>query len=123
MVAIGIYKTGFLPVVSLSCDNQSLTDCVKRFVVRDAHLGFASTSVNIGKGADVAIKTVDNAECGKSLTVSDGGTLSIKSDKSVSISGSSVSSGGKMTICCEDISISNGFSVELGSRFSINKGE
>ena len=123
MVAIGVYKTGFLPIVSLNCDNQSLTDCVKRFVVRDAHLGLASTSVNIGKGADVAIKTVDNAECGRSLIVSDGGTLSIKSDKSVSISGSSVSSGGKMTICCEDISISNGFSVELGSRFSINKGE
>lgn len=121
MVAVGIYKTGYLPIVTLSCDNQSLTDCTKNFVVRDARLGFASTKVEIGNGANLNIRSIDKSECGKSLTVMDGGSLSIDSDKVIDISGSSISSGGSMTTYGEEIRISGGFSVEKGGKFSINK--
>lgn len=121
MVAVGIYKTGYLPIVTLLCDNQSLTNCVKSFVVRDAKLGFATTKVNIGAGARVSIRTIDRADCGKSLSVTNGGVLSINSDKAIDITGSSISSGGKMTVKGEEIHIANGFSVEKGGIFSINK--
>lgn len=121
MVAVGIYKTGYLPIVTLLCDNQSLTNCVKSFVVRDAKLGFATTKVNIGAGASVSIRTIDRADCGKSLSVLNGGVLSINSDKAIDITGSSISSGGKMTVRGEEIHIAKGFSVEKGGIFSINK--
>lgn len=121
MVAVGLYKTGYLPIVSLSCDNQSLTNCTKRFVVRDARLGYASTRVDIGAGANISIRTIDRADCGNSLSVSNGGVLSINSDKTIDITGSSVKHGGKMTVTGEEIHISKRFSVEKGGIFSINK--
>ncbi|MCM1141535.1 MAG: C25 family cysteine peptidase [Muribaculum sp.] len=120
MTAVGIFKTGYYPIVTLNCRNQQLKDCDKKFVVRDAHLGMEETSVNIGTDASVYIRTIDAAECGSSLSISDGGKLDISSDDSVNIDGSSVENGGGFYITGKRIAISGGFSVKKGGSLTIN---
>lgn len=121
MVAVGLHGIGHLPIVTLVCDNQLLVDCTKNFVVRNARLGFSSDKVDIGRKANVSIRTIDKAECGNSLTISSGGILSISSDKTIDISGSVIYSGGEMKISGKEIYVSEGFSVKKGGVFSVNK--
>lgn len=123
MVSIGFFKSGFLPIVKLDCYDQLLTNCYKRFVVREASFGKSdmSTSVTIGDDAFVSVRTVDKAECGNGLTVAYGGILSIESDKDVDIEGSIIESGGEVSIIGKTINIKKGFSTERGGLLTINK--
>lgn len=120
MAAVGVFKTGYYPIVTLNCRNQQLKDCDKKFVVRDAHLGMDVTSVNIGTDASVYIRTIDIAECGSSLAISDGGKLEINSDDGVNIDGSSVEMGGELNITGKRVEICGGFSVKKGGRLTVN---
>ncbi len=124
MVSVGIFKTNYLPIVKLDCYNQHLSNCKKRFVVRDATFGTGNenaSNVTIGEEAYVSVRTIDKAECGKFLKISDGGNLEIFSDKSVNIMGSTIETGGNMNVTGERVLISNGFSVEFGGSVTINK--
>lgn len=124
MVSVGLFKTGFLPIVNLDCYGQHLTNCNKNFVIREASLGTNEendSNVIIGENAYLRLHSVDFSKCGKSLTVDDGGILEINSDKDVIIEGSSVMAGGNMTVKAERVQISNGFAVKFGGTFSINK--
>lgn len=125
MEAIGIYKSGFLPLVTLDCKNQTLTNCNKKFVVRDARIVVSQQNdgnkVAIGEGAQVSIRSVDNTLCGNNLEISDGGRLNIKSDKMATIEGGIVLSDGQIIVNAEKVEVSKGFSVKLGGSLIINK--
>lgn len=123
MVSVGIFKSGCLPVVKLGCSGQYITNCNKRFVVRDALLGIeddGSSSIIIGRNASVSIYAVDKAECGDKLSVQNQGVLSIESDKDVVLEGCTIETAGKLNVKCEKVYISNGFSVDFGASLSIN---
>jgi len=122
--SIGVYRRGYLPVVTLACENQILTNCNKRFVVRDASLGMSTLvtdNLEIGSDANVSVRTIDKAQCGRSLRITGGGCLSINSDKTAYITGSTVSSGGVLEVKAESVMLSPGFKVDRGGRISINK--
>ena len=125
MVAVGLFKTGCLPIVSIKCDAQKLTDCTKNFVVRDAEIGLkegsASGEVEIGSDANVHIRAVDKISCGKGLNLKDKGTLDMRCDKEIELTGCTVSSGGNILVTGEKIILGRGFSVKAGGRLSVNK--
>lgn len=124
MISVGIFKSGYLPVVKLGCGGQMITNCNKRFVVRDALLGKEDDGSNatiIGKDAIVSIHTVDKTECGNKLSVQNKGVLFIESDKDVLLEGCTIETAGKLDVKAETVYISNGFSVGFGASLSINK--
>lgn len=121
MEALGVYKTGYLPIVTINCFADQLSNCNKNFVVRSAELGnIESRTVLIGSGAEVDIRAVDSIEGGSGLTISNNGDLTLRCDKQVSLSGSAVTNGGALTVKGEKVVMSNGFSVKAGGTLSIN---
>lgn len=125
MVAVGFFKTGSLPVVRIKCDAQKLAECTKNFIVRDAEIGMKEGSVlgavEIGTDANVHIRAVDKISCGKGLNIKDNGTLDLRCDKDIDLSGSTVSSGGNLLAKGERIILGRGFSVKSGGQLSVNK--
>ncbi len=120
MEAVGVYKSGFLPIVKLDCYNDELKNCNKKFVVRDAQLGYAeSTSVVIGQDADIDVRAVDSINVGSGLNILSKGKLSLRCDKDVSLDGAEVATGGRLTVKGEKVTLSNGFSVKAGAALSI----
>ena len=121
MEAVGVYKTGYLPLVKLDCFDDQLEDCNKKFVVRQASLGCDELkTVSIGRGASVDVRAVDSIEGGTGLDISDSGSLTLRCDKSVSLDGTKVSSGGNLSVKGEKVVLSNGFAVKAGGSLSIN---
>lgn len=121
MEAVGVYKTGYLPMVKLNCYDDQLENCTKKFVVRNAELGCTDlSSVSIGSGAEVDIRAVDSIDGGIGLEVSDSGKLTLRCDKSISLMGSKVSSGGNLSVKGEKVVLSKGFAVKAGGSLSIN---
>ncbi|MDE5793759.1 MAG: hypothetical protein K2I08_03465, partial [Muribaculaceae bacterium] len=121
MEAVGVYKTGYLPMVKLDCYDDQLEDCTKKFAVRSSELGcHESKSVSIGSDAEVDIRAVDSIETGSGLSIANDGELILRCDKEVSLNGSSVNNGGSLTVKGEKVILSNGFSVKAGGSLSIN---
>lgn len=121
MEAVGVYKTGFLPIVNLDCYNDELESCNRRFVVRDAQLGCVeSLSVVIGQDANVDIRAVDSVSTGSGLNITSNGKLNLRCDKQVLMEGSEISTGGAISVKGEKVILSNGFSVKAGGTLSIN---
>ncbi|MCM1490434.1 MAG: C25 family cysteine peptidase [Muribaculum sp.] len=124
MVSVGIYKDGYLPVVSLGCCNQIIENCNKTFTVRNSVLGLdpddMEQGVVIGSGANISVRAIDCVECGQSLSIDNGGNLTLKSDKIAKMDGSKVCSGGNLVVNAEKIEISNGFTVRKGGYFCAN---
>ena len=99
MEAVGVYKTGFLPIVRLDCYNDELENCTRKFVVRDADIGCVeSSTVMIGQSADIDVRAVDNINVGGGLNILNKGKLSLRCDKEVSLEGSKVAAGGKLSV-------------------------
>lgn len=125
MVSVGIYKNGYLPMISLGCCNQTVENCHKSFVVRNSSLGSDSDDIEheviIGSGANVSVRAIDWIECGRSLSIDNGGSLTLNSDKLAKMDGSKVCSGGNLVVTAKKIEISNGFTVSKGGYFCANK--
>lgn len=123
--SIGIFKSGYLPIVVLDCINQNLEDCDKEFIVRTASFGMnlsdKNKSVEIGANAKLSIKAIDGVYLGSCLKIKSNGILDINSNKIVNIIGSAVSEGGNLIVSGEKVTIGNCFHVEKGARFSVNK--
>ena len=127
MEAVSVFKTGFLPIVSLKCQNQSLANVRKSFVVRTAEIGsnidanMTSGNVRIGSNSDIEIYAVDEIQCGSGVNIDSGGNLTLRCDDQVKVEGCKVESGGKMNIRGEIVIISNGFSVAKGGVFKAGR--
>lgn len=118
---MGLFKTGYLPIVSIDAFDDYLTNCDKQFYVRNAKLGQPIGSLlHLGDNSDVRISAVDEISTGPSLIICEGGTLTMNCDKSVIMEGSKVESQGRMIVQGETVRISNGFSLTLGGKLSIN---
>ena len=121
MEALGVFKTGFLPIVKVNCYDDELKNCNKKFVVRNARLGYSNySSVEIGEYANVDIRAVDSISSGTGLNITSNGKLNLRCDKEVSLEGSEVSTGGSLTVKGETVTLSKGFSVKAGAALSIN---
>lgn len=119
--SVGLFKTGYLPIVSIDAFDDYLTNCDKQFYVRNAKLGQPIGSLlHLGDNSDVRISAVDEISTGPSLIICEGGTLTMNCDKSVIMEGSKVESQGRMIVQGETVRISNGFSLTLGGKLSIN---
>lgn len=126
MEAISVFKTGCLPIVSLKCQNQTLTDVDKTFIVRTAEIGsnidsdMSSGAVNIGNKANIFIHAIDLIKCGPGVNIDSGGRLSLICDSNTSIDGCKVKSGGNVSIKGDSVILSNGFYVAKGAHLTIN---
>lgn len=124
MEAVGVYKTGYLPIVKLDCYKDELTNCNRKFVVREAIIGSSEySSVVIGQNANIDVRAVDSVNVGSGLNIQSEGKLSIRCDKNVSLEGSDVASGGKLTVKGEKVTLSSGFSVKAGAILSITTNQ
>lgn len=56
----------------------------------------------------------------KGLKISNGGSISIESEKSVSLINDSVDSGGSLFIVANELTLGKGFEVEKGSTFQFD---
>lgn len=120
MEAVGVYKTGFLPIAKLDCYYDDLQNCNKKFVVREALIGCPeSSSVVIGQKANIDVRAVDCISAGSGLNILSGGKLNLRCDKQISLEGSEVATGGQISIQGEKVTLSKGFSVKAGGTLSI----
>ena len=120
MEAVGIFKTGYLPIVKLDCYNDELKDCDRRFVVRNAQIGCPeASSVVIGQNADIDVRAVDSIAVGSGVSIQSDGNLSLRCDKQVTLEGAEVASGGSLTVQGEEVTLSGGFSIKAGATLSI----
>lgn len=124
MESVGVFKTGFLPMVKLDCYYGEYTDCTRRFVVRDARLGTdvmqSANVITIGENADIKVRAVDSIMCGIELNIEENGKMTVDCDKIIDIKGSKVLSGGQFTANGEKVTLSAGFCVNAGGSLSVN---
>ncbi len=83
------------------------------------HVEAAGKSVVLGTGAKVDIRAVDEIGTGKGLSIQDGGSLTLRCDKNVELSGSEVKKGGSLNVTGEMVVLTDGFSVKPGGFLSI----
>ena len=124
MEALGVYKTGYLPIVKLDCYNDDLKNCNRKFVVREAKIGCIDAfSVVIGQNANVDVRAVDSINIGSGLHIQSEGNLNLRCDKGVSLEGSEVDTGGTLTVSGESVTLLSGFSIKAGGMLSITTNQ
>lgn len=127
MEAISVFKTGFLPIVTLKCQNSNLLNVNKSFIVRNAELGAnidtgrTYGNVVIGSKTQIEISAVDSINCSEGLKITSDGNLILNCDKKVNMEGCEISDSGNVTVNSETVKLSKGFKVSKGGTLTIHR--
>lgn len=68
---------------------------------------------------NIYVRAVDNVNVGSGLNILSEGQLSLRCDKQISLEGSEIASGGRLTDQGKTVTLSKGFSVKAGGMLSI----
>ena len=118
------WASGYLPVIRYFGQNNTLTDVTKKFIVRDAILGgdYSTTDskFSVGSGASLSVDAIDAIETTGRFEVTDNGNVALQCDRSVTLEGSTVKSGGSLSVKAQKVTLKSGFKVEKGGSFKIS---
>ena len=125
---ISVWKERYLPEIQYHGVSGTITEKNKRFLVRTAVLGLMKSGINadssfaIGSKGVLNINATDEIRATKRFQIEEGGTANLSCFEDVSLSGSTIKSGGKLKVTAKSISLDEGFSVEAGAvcEFSAN---
>lgn len=119
-----LWKTGYLPIVTLFGQKGSLSEA-KRYIVRDAVLGNASSdasagiSYSVAAGGNLSVHALDKISTYDGFTIQNGGCVEFECDQDVELNGGIVKSGGKLVVKAKNIRMAQGFKVEKGGILQI----
>lgn len=77
-------------------------------------------SLNIGKDCDLSLFVYNSVTSDKGITVSDKSTLTIESEKNVSLRGDKISNGGTLNVTADTLTLKEGFEIAKGSTFDFH---
>ncbi len=117
--AISAWETGKLPIINYFGQNATLAGVKKSYIVRDAILGSSwedtvTSKFKVALQAVLSVRAIDSITSTELFEVEDGGTAELKCDKHVNLEGSTVKSGGTLTVEGETVTLGPGFKVEKG---------
>ena len=119
-----IWKTDYLPKIFMLTSNSlnfPFYDTVKDYVVTDGWLGVYDTAkFVVGRNSSFKIGAFNSFNCGSMLEIENGGSISIKCDKDVDLTGPIIKEGGNMTVKGATITLGPGFQCEKGGELSIS---
>lgn len=119
-----IWKTDYLPKIFMLTSNSlnfPFYDTVKDYVVTDGWLGVYDTAkFVVGRNSSFKIGAFNSFNCGSMLEIENGGSISIKCDKGVDLTGPIIKEGGNMTVKGTTITLGPGFQCEKGGELSIS---
>lgn len=121
---ISVWKPGYLPLVHYNGINSSINGKSKKFIVRSASLGksidgSSSSKFSVGNEGRLSIRAVDSITSSEKFEVESGGSVNLDCDQKVELTGSTVCSGGKMSVEAEKVTLGPGFKVEAGGTLKI----
>lgn len=116
-MAISIWKSGYLPIISMQCTNQIVKNAIKTFIVRDAIFGKkdSKSDYKVDAGTNLSVKAIDYIKCNEGFTVSSNGKVLFESENSVTLNGGTIEKDGKMYVKGGHTVIRPGFTVEKGA--------
>ena len=119
MPMISIWKTGYLPNISLYAQQGEFTNVTKRYMPHQAFFGHKnSTSTSkdcvIGMNAQIDIDVMKSVNIYPGFYAVFGGKVNLKCDEDISASGELGRNGGEVTLCAKKIVLEPGFKVEAG---------
>ena len=117
------WASGYLPVIRYFGQNNTLTGVTKKFLVRDAILGGESVTgskFSVGNDANLSVDAIDAIETTDKFEVTNNGNVVLQCDRSVTLEGSTVKSGGSLSVKAQKVTLKSGFKVEKGASFKIS---
>lgn len=121
---ISVWKPGYLPLVHYNGINSSINGKSKKFIVRSATLGksidgSSSSKFSVGNEGRLSVRALDSITASEKFEVESGGSVNLDCDQKVELTGSTVRSGGKMSVEAENVTLGPGFRVEAGGTLKI----
>ncbi len=122
---VSVWKSGYLPMIHYNGINNVISNESKRLIVRSATLGYSLNgilSLNkffVSDGGVLSIHAVDSISGSSNFEVKSGGNVNLDCDQKVELAGSTICSGGKMTVEAEKVTLGPGFKVEAGGTLTI----
>ena len=121
---LSLWRTGFLPVITLFAQKGNLSE-FKHYIVREAHLGDASTdnseicTYSIVQNGNLNVRALDNISVYTGFSIENGGVAEFNCEQAVNLNGGVVRKGGKLIIHAKDVKMGAGFKVEAGGILQI----
>ncbi len=126
--AVSIWKTGYLPFISLYSFEGTITGQTKEYIVQTAMLGnpFYANSANgnafrpttIGSGTSYTVYASEGITAYSNFIIEDGAEVVLDCEKTANLS-CTVKAGGKLTVRAKDVKMTPGFKVEKGGAFNM----
>lgn len=122
---ISVWKPGYLPLVHYNGINSTISGKSKKFIVRSATLGksidgsASSSKFSVGNEGRLNVRALDSITSSEKFEVESGGNVNLDCDQKVELNGSTVHTGGKMTVEAEKVTLGPGFKVEAGGTLTI----
>lgn len=125
--AVSVWKTGYLPVITLYSLEGTLTGENKKYIVQNATLGnplYANPTQGIYQETKIGNGTVYTVNASESITalrnfiIEEGAEVVLDCEKTVELS-CTVKDGGKLTVRANKVNMASGFKVEKGGVFNM----
>lgn len=131
ILSVYIQTPEYLPETILIPTSDKLINVKEHYVLNNLKLcASAITSItdglyppinlNLGKNCDLSLFVYNSVTSDKGITVSDKSTLTIESEKNVSLKGDKISNGGTLNVTADTLTLKEGFEIAKGSTFDFH---